>query len=254
MKPFLLSIIIPSYNEITNLRKGVLEKVESYLNRKKYNYEVIIVDDGSNDGSREFVKDFIKERKNSKRFHILENNHTGKAGAVTAGVLASRGDYILFTDMDQATPINEIEKLLPYVDSGYDIVIGSRKGARRGAPWTRILMAKGMMVSRSILVGFPEIEDTQCGFKLFSKGAAKDIFEKIKKVHHGFRSIKNSSVTAGFDIELLYIGKKLGYQTKEVPVDWLYVETRRVSPIRDSIDGFLDLIKIRSNITKGAYN
>lgn len=244
-------MVIPSYNEIGNLHKGTLDKVEHYLNRKKYNYEAIVVDDGSDDGSHEFVSDFVKE---NKGFKIIENNHTGKAGAVTAGVLSASGDYILFTDMDQATPIEEVEKLLPYVGEGFDIVIGSRNSTRRGAPLSRQLMAKGMITLRSLLVGFPEIRDTQCGFKLFSRKAAHEIFEKVREIHHGFKSIHSSSVTAGFDIELLYIGEKLGYKIKEVPVDWLYVETRRVSPIKDSIEGLIDLIRIKRNILGGKYN
>ena len=251
MKSFILSIVIPSYNEITNLRKGTLDKVEHYFERKKYNYEVVVVDDGSDDGSLEFVQEFVKE---NPKFRIVENNHTGKAGAVTAGVLAAKGDFILFTDMDQATPIEEVEKLLDAAQSGFDIVIGSRNSTRRGAPFTRQLMARGVIMLRSLLVGFPEIQDTQCGFKLFSKKAARDVFEKIREIHHGFKSIHGSSVTAGFDIELLYVGKKLGYRVKEVPVDWLYVETRRVSPIKDSIEGLFDLIRIKKNIIKGVYN
>ena len=105
MKPFLLSVVIPSYNEMANLRKGTLDRVEHFLSRKKYNYEVIIVDDGSDDGSREFVSAFAKE---NKKFRVITGTHTGKAGAVTAGVLVARGDYILFMDMDQATPIEEV--------------------------------------------------------------------------------------------------------------------------------------------------
>jgi len=251
MKSYLLSVVIPSYNEIGNLRKGTLDKVEHYLERKKYNYEVVVVDDGSDDGSLEFVREFVKD---NPKFRIIENSHTGKAGAVTAGVLVARGDYILFTDMDQATPIEEVEKVMDAAEDGFDIVIGSRSSTRRGAPFSRQLMAKGMIMLRSFLVGFPEIQDTQCGFKLFNKKAAREIFEKVRRVHHGFKSIHGSSVTAGFDIELLYIGKKLGYKIKEVPVDWLYVETRRVSPIKDSIKGVVDLLKIKVNALKGRYN
>lgn len=251
MESYLLSVVIPSYNEMGNLRKGTLDHVEHYLDKKNYNYEVIVVDDGSDDGSLEFVREFVKENPN---FRLLENSHTGKAGAVTAGILAAKGDLILFTDMDQATPIEEVEKLLPYVEEGFDIVIGSRNSTRRGAPFSRQLMAKGMITLRCLLVGFPEIRDTQCGFKLFSRKAAREIFEKVREIHHGFKSIHSSSVTAGFDIELLYVGKKLGYKIKEVPVDWLYVETRRVSPIRDSIEGLMDLVRIKKNIIKGVYN
>lgn len=241
-----------------NLRKGTLERVMHYLNKKSYDYEVIIVDDGSTDGSKEFVKEFAKENKN---FKLIENSHTGKAGAVTTGMLKATGEYVLFTDMDQATPIEEVSKLLGFTEKampggrqGFDVVIGSRNSTRRGAPWTRKIMGTGMIVSRTLLVGLPEIKDTQCGFKLFSHDAAQNVFGKIKEIHHGFKHIDRSSVTAGFDVELLYIAMREGYKIKEVPVDWLYVETRRVNPIKDSIDGLLDLFRIRKNIIKGIYS
>lgn len=250
MKSFSLSVVIPSYNEMGNLRKGTLDKVEHFLERNKFDYEVIVVDDGSNDGSREFVKKFTQE---NRKFHLIENSHMGKAGAVTAGVLAAKGDFILFTDMDQATPIEEIEKLLPYISDGYEIVIGSRSTKRKGSPVLRQIISHSSIVLRKLIVGMRSITDTQCGFKLFKKEAAVKIFSKIREIHHGFKSIKNSSVASGFDIELLYLGEMMGYRIKEVPVDWLYVETRRVSPIKDSIEGFLDLVKIRANITKGIY-
>ena len=246
----MLSVVIPSYNEMANLQKGTLSKVEGYLLSQSYDYEIIVVDDGSNDGSREFVE---KEAKKNKKLKLIEGTHSGKAGAVTTGVLTARGDYILFSDMDQATPIEEIEKLLPYIKKGYDVVIGSRQGQRKGAPWTRKVMAQGMITLRSTIVGISEIRDTQCGFKLFTKDAAQNIFQKVKKVHGGFRTIKGSSVTAGFDIEVLYVAESRGYKIKEVPVSWLYVETRRVSPIKDSIEGLFDLFRIKKNIFSGVY-
>jgi len=251
MTPIFLSVVIPSYNEMGNLRKGILSKVKNYLDKQKFSYEVIIVDDGSSDGGLEFVQKFVSDEKN---FRVIENSHSGKAGAVTTGMLQAVGENILFTDMDQATPIEELEELLPYIKKGYDVVIGSRNSNRQGAPLTRKIMAKGMMVLRSAIVGLGEIKDTQCGFKLFTKKAAKDIFEKVKDSHHGFKSIHGSSVTAGFDIELLFVAKNMGYKIKEVPVDWLYVETRRVSPFKDSVEGFFELFKIRRNITSGRYN
>lgn len=251
MGKFLLSVVIPSYNEMGNLRKGTLSKVKRYLDKQDYSYEVIVVDDGSTDGSKEYVKEFSTEE---KEFLLLENSHSGKAGAVTTGMLKAKGDFILFTDMDQATPIEEIEKLLPYAKDGFDVVIGSRNSNRQGAPLTRKIMAKSMMVLRSQIVGLSEIKDTQCGFKLFSKKAAKKVFEKVHEIHHGFKTIHGSSVTAGFDIELLFIAKSMGFKIKEVPVDWLYVETRRVSPFKDSVEGFFELFKIRNNISKGTYD
>jgi len=249
MNKLFVSIVIPSYNEMQNLKKGILDKVSKYLSSQKYEFEVIIVDDGSDDGSREFVKEFVAK---NKRFRLLENDHTGKAGAVTKGVLSAVGDYILFTDMDQATPIEELEKLLPFIPE-YDIVVGSRSNNRSGAPFSRKIMANGMIILRTFLVGLSDIRDTQCGFKLFSKEAARKIFTTYSSVHQGFKSIKNSSVTAGFDIELLYIGERFGYQVKEVPIRWFYVETRRVSPLRDSVEGLLELFKIRSRIIKKVY-
>ena len=251
MSQFLLTVVIPSYNEMGNLQKGILNKIQRYLDRQPYNYEVIVVDDGSSDDSRDFIKKFTKEE---KQFHLIENSHSGKAGAVTTGMLAAKGDYILFTDMDQATPIEELEKVMPFIQKGFDVVIGSRSGNRKGAPLTRKIMAKSMMILRSVIVGLPEITDTQCGFKLFTKDAAKRIFEKVKDSHHGFKKIHGSSVTAGFDIELLFIAKKMGLKIKEVPVSWLYVETRRVSPIKDSVEGFFELFKIRRNINSGKYD
>lgn len=248
-----LSVVIPCFDEMTNLQKGVLDKIEHFLSKKRFSYEVIVVDDGSTDGSVDFVKAFIHD---NKHFRLIENPHLGKAGAVTAGMLAARGDIVLFTDMDQATPIEEIERLLPHfglVDS-YDIVIGSRSGKRKGAPFTRMLMGRGMMILRDIIVGIRGISDTQCGFKAFKGDVAKKLFTRMKELHHGFSEISGSAVKAGFDVELLLLAQKMGYTIKEVPVTWLYVETRRVSPLRDSVDGFIDLLQIKGNALKGLYD
>ena len=252
MSNIFLSVVIPSFDEMANLQKGVLDKVEHFLERSKLAYEVIIVDDGSKDGSVEFVRDFIKD---NSHFKLIENPHLGKAGAVISGMLAAEGEYILFSDMDQATPIEELSKLLPYFNpgnGGYDIVIGSRK-KRKGAPFSRRLMAQGMIFLRSSIVGLPGISDTQCGFKMFTREAGEKLFKKMKEIHSSQASISGSSVSAGFDVELLYLAQKMGYKIKEVPVNWLYVETRRVSPIRDSIDGLLDLFKIKLKALKGEY-
>jgi dolichyl-phosphate beta-glucosyltransferase len=251
MDKIYLSVVIPCYNEMANLQKGVLDKIDHFLNHEKFNYEVIIVDDGSTDESIELIEGFVKTHKG---FKLIKNSHMGKAGAVTVGILESKGEYRLFTDMDQATPIEELDKLLPYIKEGYEIIVGSRSSARKGAPWTRAIMAKGMIILRTVIVGVRGIQDTQCGFKLFNKKAAEDLFERIKKIHNGFRQISGSSVTAGFDVELLYLAQKKGYKIKEVPVKWLYVETRRVSPISDSVRGFFDLLRIKSNDIKGKYS
>ena len=250
MQKVFLSVVIPSFDEMANLQKGVLDKVENFLNKKKYSYEVIIVDDGSTDGSVEFVRNFIKDNKN---FKLIENPHLGKAGTVTKGVLNSHGQYVLFADMDQATPIEEVDKLLPYFEKGYDIVIGSRNSKRKGAPFTRVLMARGMIFLRNFLIGIKGISDTQCGFKMFRHDIVNYLFTKIKDLNSDVQKGSGSSVSAGFDVELLYLAQKIGYKIKEVDVNWLYVETRRVSPITDSISGFFDLLKIKMNDIKGRY-
>ncbi|MBI2421038.1 MAG: glycosyltransferase [Candidatus Levybacteria bacterium] len=246
-----LSVIIPSYNEMVNLRKGVLDKIDHYLSKQKYSYEVIIVDDGSDDGSGEFAEKFARENKN---FRVIKNNHLGKAGAVASGMLQAKGSIRLFTDMDQATPIEETEKLLPLFEKGFDVVIGSRNNTRKGSPLTRRLMSRSMIILRKIMVGIYEIHDTQCGFKAFSEKSAIELFKKINDFHKGFSKIKGSNVTAGFDVELLYLANKMGYRIKEVPVEWLYVETRRVSPVKDSINGLKDLLTISKNKFSGKYN
>jgi dolichyl-phosphate beta-glucosyltransferase len=173
---------------------------------------------------------------------------------VTEGVLQARGKIILFSDMDQATPIEEIDKLLAYFDESYDIVIGSRNTTRKGAPLFRQFISRGAIFLRKLLIGMYDISDTQCGFKAFTAASAKPLFEKIKKIHHGFHSVSGSNVTAGFDMELLYLARKNGFTIKEVPVRWLHVETRRVNPLQDSIKGVIELLKIKSNAMHGLYS
>ena len=250
MDTIFLSIIIPSYDEMANLQKGVLEKVKNFLDKKKFPYEVIVVDDGSRDGSAEFAKTFAKE---NPSFSFIQNQHTGKAGAVTTGMLAAKGQYRLFTDMDQATPIEEVDKLLPFFDKGFDVVIGSRKGKRKGSPLVRRFISRANVILRTALVGLAEISDTQCGFKALSKESAEKIFTSLSKAHHGYQRISGSSITSGFDVELLFLAEKFGYTIKEVPVEWLYVETRRVNPVKDSFDGVLALLQIRMNRFRGEY-
>lgn len=235
---------------MANLQKGVLDKVQHFLSKKNISYEVIVVDDGSQDGSKQFIKDFVKEYPN---FKLIDGNHYGKAGAVTKGMLQAKGEYVLFTDMDQATPIEEIDKLLPFFEQGYDVVIGSRNTVRKGSPLSRQIISRAAILLRKVIVGLPHITDTQCGFKMFRYEAAQKLFKKIDTLHNGFQRIKGSNVTSGFDVELLFLAMKQHYKIKEVSVRWLYVETRRVNPINDSIEGVLDLLRIKRNTLKGKY-
>ena len=234
---------------MANLRKGVLNKIDNFLSKQKYSYEVLIVDDGSDDGSSEFVESFTAE---NPKFRLIKNTHMGKAGAVTTGMLEAKGEIRLFTDMDQATPIEEINKFIPLF-SDYDIVIGSRNNERKNAPLSRKIMARGFVVLRDVIVGLKDISDTQCGFKAFKSDAAEKVFKKVADFHKGFREVSGSSVTASFDVELLFLAQEMGFKIKEVPVEWLHVETRRVGIVKDSIEGLTGLFAIRSNSILGKY-
>lgn len=242
-----LSVVIPAYNESANLKKGVLNDVAQFLSKKKFDYEVIIVDDGSSDQTKEIIKKFISK---NKKFRLIENSHGGKAIAVMTGMQAATGDIILFTDMDQATPINQIDKFIPKIEQGFEIVIGLRKG-RRGAPFIRKLSAWGFAVLRGIILGLP-FKDTQCGFKIFTKASINAILPKIKD-EWGVVHFKGGAVNAGFDVELLYLAKKYGFKIAEVPVEWSYVDTERVQVVKDAFAAIFDMFRIRINDLKEKY-
>lgn len=250
MKKIFLSIVIPCYNEERNIRDGKVSDVLSFMEKKSYPWELLVVDDGSIDSSRRLIKKIIKNKKN---VYLIENIHQGKAATVISGMLRGRGDYILFTDLDQATPISEIDKFLPFFKEGFDIVIGTRKGRREGAPFVRAIMGPGFTFLRKIILGMSKISDTQCGFKAFKKEVAREIFKRLR-LYKKNTKLRGSQVTAGFDVELLFLAQKLGYKIKEVEVAWNYVETRRVSPLRDSLLAFIDLLKIKWNSIRGVYN
>jgi dolichyl-phosphate beta-glucosyltransferase len=250
MKPLFLSVIIPAYNEETNIRLGVLDKVVRYLEVQPYEWEVILVDDGSKDNTVVLISDAIGK---NPHFSLIKNPHQGKAATIITGMAAARGSIVLFSDLDQATPLKEIEKLLPWFNRGFDVVIGSRRGEREGAPLLRKLMAQGFMSLRTAILGLKGISDTQCGFKAFRKDVAQKIFHRLA-LYGTQKTVSGAMVTAGFDIEVLFLTKMLGYKIKEVPVEWHYVETRRVNPIKDSWQALGDIFHIRLNEWKGIYN
>ncbi len=245
----LLSVVIPAYNEETNIRLGTLEKVSKYLSKQSYPWEVLLVDDGSTDQTATLLLEFSEE---NSGFRVLQNPHRGKAATVITGMKEAKGSIVLFSDLDQATPIKQVEQFFPWFDAGFDVVIGSRSSQRQGAPLSRIIMARGFMFLRSTLLGLRGITDTQCGFKAFRKDVAKKIFQKLE-LYGTQNSVDGPMVTAGFDIEVLYLAKTLGYKIKEVSVEWHYVETRRVNPIKDSLQGFMDILHIRWNAIRGKY-
>lgn len=247
MNKLYLSVVIPAYNEETNLKKGALDSVYDYLKKQDYSWEVLVVDDGSSDKTAELAKEFAKDKDN---FRVLEEPHRGKGGTVIKGVLSSEGKYVIFTDMDQATPINQVEKVLPKFEEGLDVVIGSRAG-RKGAPPLRKAMAYGFSLLRLLILRLP-FKDTQCGFKGFTRQAAQMIFKRLE-VFKESKGVEGASVSAGFDLEVLYIARKLGLRVAEVPVVWRHKEGTKVNAIKDSWEGLRDLIRVRINALTGQY-
>jgi len=238
MTPY-LSVIIPCYNEEDNFARGSLTLVLDYLNNQKFAWEVILVNDGSTDQTQQLLDKFAKKH---QKVRVISNPHMGKAATVISGALAAMGEIILFTDMDQATPISELEKILPKFSQGCDIVIGSRAN-REGAPMFRQILATGMVVLRAMILRLP-FKDTQCGFKAFSSAASKRIFTVMHTINPP-KEIQGPAVNPGFDVELLYLGRKLGYKIAEVPVAWRYQESRRVSFVKDAIAGITGLLLVR---------
>lgn len=247
MEKLKLSVVIPSFNEEANLKAGSLEKVSAYLEDNYSDFEVIIVDDGSTDGSVEMIERFIAHKKS---FRLIKNVHGGKAIAVMTGLLESKGDIGIFIDMDQATPISELEKINLKFLEDFDIVIGSRHG-REGAPFVRKLMAFVFSLFRNILLGLP-FSDTQCGFKAFNKKSIEAIFPDLLE---SWKKMKTSgaAVNAGFDVETLFLAKKKGFKIAEVPVKWHHVGTERVQIFKDSFEAVKDVLRIKLNDINNKY-
>jgi dolichyl-phosphate beta-glucosyltransferase len=229
-----LSIIIPAYNEEQRI-KASLEAVYSYLNIQKFEYEVIVVDDGSSDNTKQHAIESLLYQSGRLRL-IVNDNNKGKGFSIKRGILESKGELVLFSDADLSTPIQEIEKLIDAVSSGYDIAIASRsmKGAcvKVHQPVYREFMGRffNRIVQAFVLKG---IIDTQCGFKLFKSTPAKEIARSM--LIDGF----------SFDVEMLYIARQRGFSIKEVPVVWINSPASKVNFFKDSFNIFKDVLSIK---------
>jgi dolichyl-phosphate beta-glucosyltransferase len=246
-----LSVVIPAYNETANIQYGALSKVADYLAQQDFSYEVVVVDDGSEDSTADLAQAFADDHLG---FRVVRNPHRGKAFTVATGLQQATGAIALFTDMDQATPIGESAKLLPYFQQGYDIVIGSRGTVRRNAPIWRRVMSNSQVLLRNMILGFKDITDTQCGFKAFRSSAIRPVLGNLHVYSQkDVREVQGASVSSGFDVEMLFVAKQLGFKIKEVPVEWDYHFSRRVNLLRDSLRGLRELMSIRSADLRGAY-
>lgn len=249
-----ISIIIPCYNEENNLKKGVLQEVYDFLITQKFAWEVIVCNDESTDNSLKLVKEFVSKHKN---FRVLDLPHGGKPSAVWGGIKEAKYPLILFTDMDQSTPLKELNKLLPHFDQGYDVVIGSRGANREGNSFVRKLMARGFLLGRRMVL-LHNIIDTQCGFKAMRTNLAKKIFPELQFFKD--KSEKKGWRVSAFDVELLFIAQKKGSKIKEVEVEWKNedISTTKgddsVRFKRESKQMLQEIIRVISNNLKGVYD
>lgn len=238
MSEFDLSIVIPAYNEARRLPK-TLRIIHDYFALKNCPYEIIVVDDGSLDNTPAKIA-----KLNIPDLKVLSYKaNRGKGYAVNFGTKAAKGKYIIFIDADNSTPFEQIEKLVPYLQD-FEVVIGSRyfKGSniKLKQPLVRRLMARfGNFLIRILVL--PKISDTQCGFKMFRKSAARQIFSR------------QTIWRWGFDIEILFIAKKLGYKIKEVPIDWYNDEGTKIQSPMVFLTTLSELLRIKINSLKKLY-
>ncbi len=237
-----LSVVIPAYNEEKRVPKTI-DSISTYLKKQNYDYEILVVSDGSKDNTAQVVKNLESKISNLRLIDNKENH--GKGYVVRQGMLETKGDYRLFTDADNSTSIDQVEKMWPWFEQGFDVIIGSRdvKGAVLDPPqpWIRkVLFGDSFKLIRKFIVGLWKIQDTQCGFKSFTAKAAEDIFSKVKT--EGFN----------FDVESLILAKRLGYKIKEVPIRWVNDLESKVK-LKNVIKMLLDLINLRKNLILGKY-
>lgn len=249
-----ISVVVASYNEEENIKRGVLEEMYAFMSKQDFTWEVIISDDGSVDGSKDLVKEKIKKLKG---FRLLENPHGGKPSGLSYGIKAAEGENILITDMDQSTPISELTKLIPFLSEGYGVVIGSRGINRKNFPMYRKLGSAVFMGVRRALI-LPEIKDTQCGFKLFRADLLKKAFPMLEFFKTN-EKVVGWKVTS-FDVELLQILKKMGGKIKEVTVTWHDQDTSKSKGgglsryVNESVEMFSQILRVKINELRGLYN
>ena len=251
-----LSVIIPCYNEQKNLERGVLDQVYDYLVTQDYDWQVIVSNDESTDNSKALVEQFIQDK---NRFSLVTIPHGGKPAAIWGGIQQARGEWLLFTDMDQSTPIYELAKLLPFTEQGYEVVIGSRGMGREGFS---ILRKVGSFVFRTLRGAFllRTIKDTQCGFKLFRRNVATRLFPRLEFFERREKA-SGWKVTA-YDVELLHLCEKTGFKIAEVTVEWVNADESDTKGhsgefsryMTESIDMAKQVLRVTRNQFRGLYD
>lgn len=236
------SIIIPAYNEGARLGK-TLDRVLTYVAAQNWAAEVIVVNDGSRDRTPDLVREYART---NPCLRLVENpGNRGKGYSVRNGMLNANGDLLLFSDADLSSPIEESPKLFAALQAGTDVAIGSRWLQPELQTQRQSLLRQfyGRLFNLALWVTLGlHFKDTQCGFKAFTRAAARRIFpsQQIERW--------------GFDPELLYLARKAGLKVVEVPVAWAHVEGTRISPLRDGMRMFGEVLKVRWNALTGKYS
>lgn len=245
-----VSVIVPAFNEAKRIENSLTDTWD-YLNRQPYSFEIIVSDDGSSDQTLAIAETFREAR---DHIRVLANVHGGKASAIRAGMKMAMGDIVAFTDADLATPISYLGSFIEALDRGADVVIGSREGQganRLGEPEYRHIM--GRVFNRIVQVSvLPGINDTQCGFKAFTRFACSEILRR-SRLYVEIEEITGARVTA-FDVEMLVIARRLGLKIAEIPVIWTYGEHSKVNPARDTFNNLRDIAQVKLNELRGAYD
>ena len=235
------SIVIPAYNESARLGAS-LEKVRSYVREQKWDAEVIVVNDGSRDNTADIVRSFAAK---DPMLKLIDNpGNRGKGYSVRNGMLQAQGRTILFSDADLSSPIEEAPKLLNALESGADIAIGSRwlraETQTQRQPLHRQLFGRIFNLMLRVSLGL-QFADTQCGFKAFKRAAAQAIFP-LQKIERW-----------GFDPEILFLARKLGFKVQEIPVAWGHSGGTRINPVVDGARMFQEMLRVRWYSMRGEY-
>jgi dolichyl-phosphate beta-glucosyltransferase len=237
-----LTVVIPAYNEEKRLGP-TLERILGYLEQRSFSWEIVVVNDGSKDQTTRIARELLS---GCERHTVIDRKYNrGKGYSVRQGMMAGHGRFLLFSDADLSTPIEELERLLPPLEAGQaQVSIGSRglddSRVEVHQPWWREAMGKSFnLFVRLIALG--GLRDTQCGFKCFTREAARSVFS-VARID-GF----------GFDVEALYLARKFGYDITEVPVRWVNSPDSKVHPVADSSKMLADLLRIRFTDLRGGY-
>jgi len=238
-----LSVIIPAYNEALRILP-YLQAITVYLDRRGLSCEILVVDDGSQDDTAVAVERVAAHNRHIRLIRLPRNS--GKGAAVRAGIQAAQGELQLFADADGATPIQELERLEAAMKNGADLAIGSRTLASRDSRYrVRARLHRtvlGNLFNRIVrLLGIRDINDTQCGFKLFRQSVAQDLFSVARIDGYGF------------DLELLYVAQRRGYRIAEVPINWTDQPGSKVRVLRDGFRMLGEMLAVRRNHARGLY-